>query len=575
MVGSAFLEMASIGTADPLLDSILNPNSQSRVVVAAKDVLIHLGLPSQSNFVSLSFLVLASLLYLAHGGLLLAQQYVTAGMGQRLRRETKLKLFRQFLYADYAELTRRGRGAILYAIEGPATAVNSAIVQIGTLFTGLITSILMLALMIKLSWWATMVVGVVGVGGIYAFRKAIDVRARKRGAAIFEYKTGQSTLATDAIDGVKTVKAYRLEERIIARMGLLVNMESASSVRIALFRNLPAFINEATAAVIVVGLGALSFLRPAFGLTFQDLITFLAAIRRCGPAVASINSSSMDLQVLRKDVETIEEVLALDINERSGDRPIAGVSSIAVENVFFRYAARPDQDVLQGVHFEMKKGTVTAIVGHTGSGKSTLASLLLGLYRPSDGAILVDGVPVQDLQIEQWRRKIGYVSQDVFMFNGTIRENISLGDNSVSDAQIRWAAKLAQLDEFVMGLPSKYDTAMGDRGVQLSGGQAQRVAIARAILLKPEVLIFDEATSALDNLTEQAVYEAIRVLRADAIIISIAHRLSTIRDASQIIVLESGRVIESGTHDALVQAGGTYSRLYASDADGARRVQNG
>jgi ABC-type multidrug transport system fused ATPase/permease subunit len=214
----------------------------------------------------------------------------------------------------------------------------------------------------------------------------------------------------------------------------------------------------------------------------------------------------------------------------------------------------------------MKRGEVTAIVGPTGAGKTTIVNLLMGLFQPSEGRILVDGYDLKEIYVKAWREKIGYVSQDVFLFNASIRDNIVLWEEKVLQVEVERAARVAQLHDFVQSLPHGYDTLVGDRGLRLSGGQCQRVAIARAIFRRPEVLIFDEATSALDNLTENVVYRAINALRKQATVVVIAHRLSTIRDADQIAVLSGGKVVELGTHASLVERRGIYAELYEEGA---------
>jgi ATP-binding cassette subfamily B protein/subfamily B ATP-binding cassette protein MsbA len=267
----------------------------------------------------------------------------------------------------------------------------------------------------------------------------------------------------------------------------------------------------------------------------------------------------------------IDEILRATPVEKSGSNSVSTVTELRLANVSLRYACR-EELALHDISITMKRGTVTGIVGPTGSGKSTIANMIIGLYPPSSGSIFVDGVNLKNIDVVQWRRKIGYVAQDIFLFNASIRENIALWNESITQADIEWVARLAQLDEFIGTLPEAYDTLVGDRGLKLSGGQCQRVAIARALLFRPDILVFDEATSALDNLTEKAVYEAISALRKEAIVIAVAHRLSTIRDADQIVVLCAGRIAEVGTHYSLLREGGPYSKLYDADTLQAARL---
>jgi len=234
---------------------------------------------------------------------------------------------------------------------------------------------------------------------------------------------------------------------------------------------------------------------------------------------------------------------------------------IRVEAVRFAYEGHPP--LFDGLDIEFPARETTAIVGATGSGKSSITKLLLRFYDPQSGVVRLDGHDVQDLQLVDLRRAIGLVSQDTFLFHGTIGENISYARPEASHDEIREAARAAELDEWIESLPQKYDTVVGERGQKLSGGQRQRVSIARAVMKNPPVLILDEATSSVDNETEAAIQRSMDRIAQDRTTIVIAHRLSTVRNAHRILVLDKGRVVEEGRHDELVALGGVYAQLWS------------
>jgi len=240
---------------------------------------------------------------------------------------------------------------------------------------------------------------------------------------------------------------------------------------------------------------------------------------------------------------------------------------VRFEGVSFGYGDGPD--VLRDVDLHVPAGETHAVVGPTGAGKSTLVRLLLRFDDPRSGRVLVDGYEVRVLSYASLRRAIGYVSQDVFLFQGTVRENIAYGRPDAADEEIEAAARLAEAHGFIMGLPLGYATVVGERGQKLSGGQRQRISLARAILRDPAILVLDEATSAVDNETEAAIQRSLAPMARDRTVVVIAHRLSTIRHAGRIWVLERGAVTEAGTHDALVEKGGLYAALWPG-ADGRR-----
>jgi ATP-binding cassette subfamily B protein len=247
---------------------------------------------------------------------------------------------------------------------------------------------------------------------------------------------------------------------------------------------------------------------------------------------------------------------------------------VRLQDVCFRYA--PDAPwTLEGISAEVPAGTRTALVGETGSGKTTLAYLVARLYDPQHGCVSIDGVDIRDITLASLAATVGLVSQETYLFHASIRENLRFACPQASDEEIEDAARAAQIHELISSLPDGYDTLVGERGYRFSGGEKQRMAIARTVLRNPPVLVLDEATSALDSETERAVQQALDDLSRGRTTIAIAHRLSTIRDADQILVLDSGRIVERGTHEELLELGGRYASLLRGAEVAADRPEEG
>ena len=281
--------------------------------------------------------------------------------------------------------------------------------------------------------------------------------------------------------------------------------------------------------------------------------------------LASVNFQMQDALVA---VDRLYQVLDMELEQPGAEKKLAfdGIGdAIELRDVNFKYGCRTP--VLEKLNLRIPAGKVVAIVGESGSGKSTLLKLLMGFYAPTAGRLTADGVDQREFDLASWRRRIGLVSQDAFVFNGTLRENIAVGCPTATADDVLTAARDAGLEEFIASLPDGFETVVGERGANLSGGQRQRLGIARALLRQPDILIFDEATSHLDTETERAIQENLRTALADKTVILVAHRLSTIRSADLIYVLQKGRVIESGSHYQLLRQNGKYAGLWQAQSD--------
>jgi len=373
---------------------------------------------------------------------------------------------------------------------------------------------------------------------------------------------------TNNLGGITTIKAFTSEEREVERVA--VGSQAYSDANGEAIRYSSAFIPLIRMAILAgftmtLIVGGRAALRGDLDVGLFSLLVYMTQ-RLLWPLTRL--GETLDLyQRAMASCRRIFGLLEVEPSIQPGTRQLVEPVAGAVRCEAVRFAYGDGADVLRGFDLDIAPGETHAIVGATGAGKSTIVKLLLRLYEPTTGSISVDGVPVDDLTFGSLRGAIGFVSQDVFLFQGTVRENLTYGRPDATEAQVVQAATLAEAHTFIEALPDGYDTIVGERGQKLSGGQRQRLTIARAILRDPAILVLDEATSAVDNETEAAIQRSLARVSADRTTIVIAHRLSTVRHAHCIHVLEAGQVIETGTHEELVQAGGLYAALW--------RVQTG
>ena len=316
---------------------------------------------------------------------------------------------------------------------------------------------------------------------------------------------------------------------------------------------------DGVATTILIGIVTLAFVFLVQGgsLKAAELLTFMFVLLRMMPLVSQINSSRGRLTSFQGAVSNIQELLRTDnkIYLPNGSVSFYQLQK-SIDLVCVDFGYEPTKPVLHNITLSIAKGETTAFIGSSGAGKTTLVDLICRFYDPTRGKIMIDGIDLRQIELNSLRSKMAIVSQDTFIFNTSVRNNIAYGLEGITDQAIEQAARSANAWDFVQQLPEGLDTVLGDRGVRLSGGQRQRIAIARALLRNPEVLVLDEATSALDSVTEKLIQESLEKLSVGRTVIAIAHRLSTIMNADKVVVLEKGYIVEQGKYQELLKQEG-------------------
>jgi len=499
--------------------------------------------------------------------MMLWQTVLVQKLGATVELSFNVKTFDRFMHARFGELMRRGRGAILRDVNAGSEAIIGSITNAATLLNSVALLLMGAVLLVYLSGWAVPVV-LLPMLLIYRYvAPPLQARSRRLGEALYEVRAAHSVAMVDLVDGIRVIKNHAAEDMATGRIESVLGQHLPLYVTSRLLPAIPSALFEIVSTLLVAALVLLMVGVPSLGLTVPSLAAMLLLIRRLLPGVTGLNESLINLSRGLRVVSATDEILNTMELERGGTVAIraGGIDRVELRDVSFRYGERDDVQVLQNVNLLLRRGHVTALVGQTGAGKSTIADLLVRLYDPDSGQIVVNDVDLRELDLAAWRKRIGYVGQDPYLFSTSVRHNVTLWDDTVSSADVDRAIHLARLDDVLKRLPEGDATLVGDRGLKLSGGQRQRVAIARALVHKPDVLIFDEATSALDTLTEQEVHSLISSLRESTTMLVIAHRLATVQDADTVVVLHQGQVVEQGAPRELLAARGKFWRLYERD----------
>jgi subfamily B ATP-binding cassette protein MsbA len=480
-------------------------------------------------------------------------------LAKQYEKELRTRAFRRALGAEIGYFDEEGSDDVLNAII-TETRYSGRVIQRGVATMEYVFLVLMyLGVMFYIAPLMT-VLALILLGGITVLLRAVIEPAVTVGTRVAEANENVQQSVQTGTQGIRDVKLFGLSDEIFSTFRDSIEQYAISEVELS--RNESAISNfyQLSAAITLFALIYVGFVFS--GLSLGELGIFLIAMFQLAPRVSTLNSHLYKLEGFISHLVRTQRFLdnLSERQEKDGNRPVSSVDRVEFDDVRFSYNG--EEQVLREISFSVSRGKFVAFVGQSGAGKSTIVSLLARMYDPDSGEIRADGIPIQEYNLNGWRERIAVVRQQPFIFNTTLERNITIGNRNATREEVEEVCETAKVNEFLDDLPSGYDSRLGDDGVRLSGGQRQRVALARALLKDADFLVLDEATSDLDSNLEREVQDAIESMDREYGIIAIAHRLSTVKNADQIHTVDNGRIVESGTHNELLNDSGEYAELY-------------
>ncbi len=544
MVVVAVTTAATAWIMGAIVDTMTNPEQRGMVIVVAGAV---------------------AGIFIVRGLASYAQMVLMARAGNRIVAQKQAELYRKLLQQDVAFFSRTESSDVLVRVTQSAQMARNVI---DTIVTGFVRDLLTLIGLVAVMFWQqpflSLVCLVIGPLAIWGVRRILtrvrEVMSQEMAGIAEIFRVVQETST-----GTRVIKAFALEGLMIERMDAAVrSVEKRANKMVRLEAATTPLMDTIAGVAIgsIVLLSTVSFFGHAAG-TPGQLMSFVTAFLMAYEPAKRLSRMRVVIEGgmvgVRMMYDLIDRPRGMTEAADPVDLPV-GPGIIKIENVSFGYGG--GRRVIEGLTLDLPQGGTTALVGPSGSGKSTVLNLLLRLYDPDEGRIVIDGADLRQVRFAALRRKMSYVGQDTFLFSGTVRENLRLVRPEADDAEIIEAARVAHADEFIAALPKGYDTTIGQNGLFLSGGQRQRLAIARAVLRRPEILLLDEATSALDTHSEELVRDALLRVTQGVTTVVVAHRLSTVLRADLICYLENGKLVESGRFTDLMAKGGKFRDLY-------------
>ncbi len=563
---SALLESFGIASLYPIVDILQDPKMRQEY-----EQMVFSWFPFLEEHISGDrfapvVLIAVGFFFLLKNVFLVFAQHGNFKIATELHYSWMNQIFKSYLDRPYQFFLQHQAGDLVQRQLQQTKSASGALRNLALCLGGFTSFLVIYLVLLFVQWKTTLILtGLMIPAGLLIF-KITTSNVYNAGRHIVQLEKKGYAWSTEILAGIRQVKIFCAEDYFYDQLKNNWKEYTRHVIHNMMAVFLPRPIIETLA--VVFGLGVIYILTGDLGARGSNAIpvlaVFAAAFYRMLPLISGTSSQAMAFVSLVPAVEIVSHLITTAPSKSGGKKISPFTTSMRLENVSFSYNEK--EQVLKNLSITLKHNKYYAIVGSSGCGKSTIVDLLTGFYKTEQGSILVDGVDLKDADINTWLPQIGIISQDTFMFSGTIEDNICFGieEKDRDLERMRSAAKIAYADKFIENMPNGYKTTIGERGLNISGGQRQRLAIARALYLDPPVLIFDEATSALDPISEEKVHKAIESLHGKRTVITVAHRLSTVINADHIFVIDKGHLVEEGTHQSLRSINGLYSRLCAS-----------